>query len=1303
MLFHNFLRKCAATALTTLLACQAAAAFELSPTSPTGSENFNSMWDVSASAPLLATPADWKVERQMDAPRTLGSWDAATDQLMYSGGIALPSNAKNGTWNFGSSTDESDRAVGGLSTTVANGTRCVNVMTKVTNASDTPIDRLTLSYAIEKYREGANVAGYSVQLYTSSDGEAWQSAGEAFLTSFAPDAQTAGADIVPISTVTVENKTMMADIPAGATMYLAWNISVSSGSSPDKAMALAIDDVSVTAGFNSGDAHYIFVENASGAKQLSLYSTSSDHFAPKPGEAPEMSKTINGVTYWGWTLGGTLPTDIHLTDGEAYDTDGFTLSSARDYYLCASPAGISEIDDPDSYTGWVDPDLPPFTPSGIYLRGEVNSWDNLDGWEFSNEGNGVYVLYDKTLNGAFKIADASWSSACNYGSNGTNIVADAPYQLQSGTDSNISCGANLFECKRIVLNITASGEATLLLESNDDPTGLTTVYVIGDFNGWNYMNTSGALNLDETDQLFKGRISMKAGDNGTSRWRIYQRLGMGGVWGAASDGENALSGTLVKGSTMSVATTPATYDVTFDIVTGAYTLTEVESQITGISLSPADVVLMRTMPETVKILSLNNSLIHYNDQNEVFNAIAESMGKDASWTRHTLLGKSLATHWDEGDGLAADGTPGAKMMVRSDAWTHIILQEQSSLPRTNPAAFRESVAKWVGYIREYCPNPNAAIILPVNWAYSSDWENFTAYNKMFIDNYMDVAAEFGLIVCPVANAYQAVYETEGTQGIAPWFSDDRHPTPLSTYMAACMEYGLIYGQDPTEISWHTEGLTDTEAASMRSYASAALKSVTNYVDHINGKIHYKVAMIDDFGLEYAPEGDVAYSVSGGGTVDSDGCFTSDGSAGEFEVTAAVGNFSKSAKIKVADCVTEVESYPAIYMNQDNLTVSEDFDSMGDAADATLPEAWRIDRQTVEPRTIGTYGVALTNTTYSGGINLPSNAKNGIWNFGNGESTDRAVGGITTGVDNGTRAINLYTHLYNDGRKNIEQLTLSYDIEKYRQGSNPAGFAVKLYYSVDGRHWTAAGDDFYTYLAPDAQTAGYAEVPGETTTVEGQLPTGLGRGMDLYLAWNISVASGSAANLAMALAIDNVTLTGQLPEVPVCRHYIYVDDCTGWDSLGLYAYGDSELWGAWPGQAPIDERDINGTIYKVFGLDTETGSYNLIFNNWNNGLQLPDYPIVADRDYYFRIDDQKAVEIDPDSGIADLAADNGFVTMSGNIIHAATTTQFTVWNSCGVRVASAQGLEFDMNTLPQGIYVIKCTAPSESATLKVMRR
>lgn len=144
--------------------------------------------------------------------------------------------------------------------------------------------------------------------------------------------------------------------------------------------------------------------------------------------------------------------------------------------------------------------------------------------------------------------------------------------------------------------------------------------------------------------------------------------------------------------------------------------------------------------------------------------------------------------------------------------------------------------------------------------------------------------------------------------------------------------------------------------------------------------------------------------------------------------------------------------------------------------ASLPEGWRIDRQTVAPRTVGSYGVASEKTTYAGGVNLPANAKNGIWNFGDTQGTDRALGGITTGVANGTRAINLYAHLHNNGAKNIEKLNVAYDIEKYRKGNNPAGFAVQLYYSVDGRNWTSAGADFYTKLEPDAATEGYAEVP-----------------------------------------------------------------------------------------------------------------------------------------------------------------------------------------------------------------------------------
>jgi hypothetical protein len=127
------------------------------------------------------------------------------------------------------------------------------------------------------------------------------------------------------------------------------------------------------------------------------------------------------------------------------------------------------------------------------------------------------------------------------------------------------------------------------------------------------------------------------------------------------------------------------------------------------------------------------------------------------------------------------------MLIRTEAWSHIILQEQSALPRTNIETFRSNVKKWVEYIREYCPNPNAIIIVPMNWAYSGDWSNFTDFNTQFLKNYQDVARETGVTICPVGVAYQQVFDAEGADGIASWFQDDRHP---HRYVDL---YGGLYG------------------------------------------------------------------------------------------------------------------------------------------------------------------------------------------------------------------------------------------------------------------------------------------------------------------------------------------------------------------------------------------------------------------------------------------------------------------------------------------------------------------------------
>ncbi len=1199
--------------LILLLACFAfsaparlSAGNNLTAAEPLISEDFNSMWDASASEATLALPANWRIDRNLTAPRTLSSWADASDVVMYTGGTSLPSNAKNGTWNFGNSADATDRAVGGMTTTVSNGTRGINLMTALHNADDALIiNWLNVDYAIEKYRKGANAAGFTVQLYYSTDGVKWTNAGDDFKTAFDPDNETLGAEVVPLSTTNVSDKKLRVHVEPGKDLYLAWNISVSSGTTPDKAPALSIDDVKLTATFTDKDDE------------------------------------------------------------------------------------------------WVEPDEPVKNPSGIYLRGEVNGWGAVEEWEFDKTGEGTYRLVDKNLSGAFKIADASWSSACNHGSNGSSIAMDEPYATVSGTNDNITCGGNTYECTQILLTIV-DGVATITLESDTSTDGLTSVYVVGDFNGWDYMDKSGELKLDTATGTFSGRLTMKASNEGLSYWRIYQRLGMSGSWGLAANAtESSLSGTLLKGEKGNVATSPGTYDIEFNITSGNYQLTAVSSVPAEMTLEPASTILVPTLPEKVRVLSLNNSLIHYNDQCSVFNAIADAMGTDAEWTTHTLLGKSLATHWEEGDGLASDGLPGAKMMVRSQPWSHIILQEQSSLPRTNVETFRANVGRWVEYIRANCPNPNAIIILPVNWAYSGDWDNFTTYNNKFIANYIDVANEYGLTICPVASAYQAVYDKDGVDAIAAWYQDDRHPTDMSTYMAACMEYGLIFGINPMTISYTPTAVESNDASSMRYYAFNALSNWKNTVDHTGGKVRFAVSVTDDFGVELDP-GELTFTIDNGGEINADNEFVTT-ATGTYNVTVSNGIFTRTAVVTVAEAVTKMPVIPSIKLDTENLSYEQNFNALGNATNAIMPEGWRIDRQTSGPRTVGSFHSADDATMYSGGVSLPSNAKNGTWNFGDNVGDDRAVGGITTGVANGSRAINVYAHFLNSGKKNLENVTLSYNIEKYRNGNNSAGFTVALYYSADGNTWTSAGDDFVTKFEPSSATAGFETVPGETVSVSATLPQRLDGGCDLYLAWNISATSGDNCAGAPALAIDDVKIVAVPQESPTFDYYIYVEDLTGYEAMGVYAYGDKEIWGAWPGQAPIDEKTIEGCTYKVFGHNESTGAYSLIINNWNRSKQLPDFAIVGGRDYYLLATGTSVSEKELNS-ISNVAANQELtIVFDGESIRAAGAATITAYSTAGSVIAVSTSDSLSLSSLTQGLYIIEAKNALTRNVKRILKR
>ena len=113
----------------------------------------------------------------------------------------------------------------------------------------------------------------------------------------------------------------------------------------------------------------------------------------------------------------------------------------------------------------------------------------------------------------------------------------------------------------------------------------------------------------------------------------------------------------------------------------------------------------------------------------------------------------------------------------------------------------------------------------------------------------------------------------------------------------------------------------------------------------------------------------------------------------------------------------------------------------------------------------------------------------------------------------------------------------------------------------------------------------------------------------------------------------------------------------------------------------------------------SGNYNLIFNNWNNGKQLPDYNITANRDYYFRIDENSVTELDVVSVVENVVDGKNAITVSGNV--ASFPGMIEVYNINGQRVAAGSNT-LSLGSLAKGIYILRATDGKQVTSLKVAR-
>jgi len=214
------------------------------------------------------------------------------------------------------------------------------------------------------------------------------------------------------------------------------------------------------------------------------------------------------------------------------------------------------------------------------------------------------------------------------------------------------------------------------------------------------------------------------------------------------------------------------------------------------------------------------------------------------------------------------------------------------------------------------------------------------------------------------------------------------------------------------------------------------------------------------------------------------------------------------------------------------TITENFDGIGATATAALPAGWKIENVTAARNVVTAYSsVANTATNQALAYNsaMSTTAANGRYNFGGSSAADRAIGGISS--SSASQTVNMFLQLTNNGSTVIKDLTINYDAERYRNGTNTAGFSIRVYYSATGlaSSWTELTGLVATFGGANADNNGSTTNPMQTINITNKtISQSLAAGSSIYLAWSYSVTSGATTSNAQAVGIDNISITANAP-------------------------------------------------------------------------------------------------------------------------------------------------------------------------------
>lgn len=191
----------------------------------------------------------------------------------------------------------------------------------------------------------------------------------------------------------------------------------------------------------------------------------------------------------------------------------------------------------------------------------------------------------------------------------------------------------------------------------------------------------------------------------------------------------------------------------------------------------------------IRVLFIGNSYTSTNDLPRMIERLARA-GKQAVFVHVSLTpgGTTLQQHWEGGE---------ARKLIGSQSWDFVVLQEQSTLPLSQP----ERTVEYAKRLHALVKPTGAKTVLYLTWARKAKPETQAQLNKV----YQRAAHETGASIAPVGKAWAAALKDDPT--LVLHMADGSHPTPAGTYLAACVFYATLYQQSPIGLPPLDSGLT----------------------------------------------------------------------------------------------------------------------------------------------------------------------------------------------------------------------------------------------------------------------------------------------------------------------------------------------------------------------------------------------------------------------------------------------------------------------------------------------------------------